>query len=668
MRVSTDHAADRRQAAPLPGGGRRPGGGRGRGRQPRRGGVLCSARRGQAAAADHPDRRGAAAARRRGVRRQVPGPSRSAWSCSATPPPPGTACTARARRPARCSPPACSRRLRRPVRLHRLAVVGAISAGLAPQVEAALEQRPRPGGDPDRRQRRHQHAAAGHRRAPPRRRGTRAARRPAPRWSSAPAPTWARSSRSSRRCAGWPAGGAASSPPRRRSPWWRRAAGRSPWATCSARGSPPSRHRMFGLGPLPPLRRGLRAWPPPRILPTVLAALGAGRATRPRSAAGEGVRSLPRGRAEAARTRRHGGQRRPGRRPRPRPGGPVGAAAPARCVGVGRCRPADAQPDDAGTAASRPESDGSRRERTEQRASARWSERHAARGQATATYADDGGARAALAARAAAADHAVRRHGRRRRAARRRGASWPAPAGTPSRSWAWRCAPRSAAPGAPPLRLVLLGDSSALGVGVDRVGGHRRRPARRAARRAAAGPASARCALSSVGVSGSRSTDLATQVARALLGERPDVAVILIGANDATALRRPGRGGRPPRRGGAPAARGRGRGRRRHLPRPRRGTRDRPAAAPGRRLARPPGGPAPRRARCSTAGGTVVDLAAETGPVFRADAGHALPRRLPPVRRRLPGLGARPAAGGRRRGAPRPRPLTAAQARSGAPA
>lgn len=35
-----------------------------------------------------------------------------------------------------------SRRLRRPVRLHRLAVVGATSARLAPQVEAALELRP----------------------------------------------------------------------------------------------------------------------------------------------------------------------------------------------------------------------------------------------------------------------------------------------------------------------------------------------------------------------------------------------------------------------------------------------------------------------------------------------------------------------------------------------
>ena len=90
--------------------------------------------------------------------------------------------------------------------------------------------------------------------------------------------------------------------------------------------------------------------------------------------------------------------------------------------------------------------------------------------------------------------------------------------------------------GGTPLRLVLLGDSSALGVGVDRlddtIGGQ-------LANLLAEGPSGRRVHLSSVGVSGSRSTDLATQVARALLGERPDVALILIGANDATGMRRP---------------------------------------------------------------------------------------------------------------------------------
>jgi lysophospholipase L1-like esterase len=170
---------------------------------------------------------------------------------------------------------------------------------------------------------------------------------------------------------------------------------------------------------------------------------------------------------------------------------------------------------------------------------------------------------------------------------------------------------------AAPVRLVLLGDSAALGVGVERVadtvGGQ-------LAALLAEGPAGLRVELSSVGVSGSRSIDLATQVARALLGERPDVAVILVGANDATALRRPGEA----------AA---------HLGVAVRRLRDagvqvvvgtcpdlgasRAIAPPlrqivgwlGRRVAR-----AQMRAVLD-AGGAVVDLAAETGPVFRADRG-----------------------------------------------
>jgi lysophospholipase L1-like esterase len=86
----------------------------------------------------------------------------------------------------------------------------------------------------------------------------------------------------------------------------------------------------------------------------------------------------------------------------------------------------------------------------------------------------------------------------------------------------------------PPIRLVLLGDSSALGVGVERVvdtvGGTIATQLAEQDRRVE---------LSSVAVVGSRSSDLGTQVARALLGPRPDVAVILVGANDATGLRRP---------------------------------------------------------------------------------------------------------------------------------
>ncbi|MEU7608698.1 SGNH/GDSL hydrolase family protein [Micromonospora sp. NPDC049204] len=171
--------------------------------------------------------------------------------------------------------------------------------------------------------------------------------------------------------------------------------------------------------------------------------------------------------------------------------------------------------------------------------------------------------------------------------------------------------------GAPPLRLVLLGDSSALGVGVDRlddtIGGQ-------LANLLAEGPAGRRVHLSSVGVSGSRSTDLATQVARALLGERPDVALILIGANDATGLRRPSDAaaylaaavhrlrearvevvvGTCPDLGAVRA-----------IAPPLRQV----VGWSGRRMARA------QTAAVLDAGGSVVDLATETGPVFRADAG-----------------------------------------------
>ena len=173
-----------------------------------------------------------------------------------------------------------------------------------------------------------------------------------------------------------------------------------------------------------------------------------------------------------------------------------------------------------------------------------------------------------------------------------------------------------------PLRLVLLGDSSALGVGVrdvdDTVAGQLARLL--AEGDGPTGTERRRVRLSSVGVSGSRSTDLATQVARALLGEHPDVAVILIGANDATALRRPGES----------AA---------HLAAAVRRLRDAevevvvgtcPDLGAARAMAQPlrqvAGWLGRRTARAQTAavldaGGRVVDLAAETGAVFRADAG-----------------------------------------------
>lgn len=167
------------------------------------------------------------------------------------------------------------------------------------------------------------------------------------------------------------------------------------------------------------------------------------------------------------------------------------------------------------------------------------------------------------------------------------------------------------------LRLVLLGDSTALGVGVDQVsdtvGGQ-------LAELLASGSSRRRVDLSSVAVHGSRSADLGTQVARALLDHPPDVALILIGSNDVAALR-------PTRAAAA------------HLEAAVRRLRDsgvavvvgtcpdlgavRAIAPPLRQLA---GLYAKRLARAqavavSRAGGVPVDLAGRTGPVFRADAG-----------------------------------------------
>jgi lysophospholipase L1-like esterase len=173
---------------------------------------------------------------------------------------------------------------------------------------------------------------------------------------------------------------------------------------------------------------------------------------------------------------------------------------------------------------------------------------------------------------------------------------------------------------APALRLVLLGDSAAIGVGVewlaDTVGGQ-------LARMLAEGSTQLRerhVLLSSVGVAGSRSADLATQVARALLGERPDVAVILIGQNDATGMRAPeeaaahlGSAVRRLREAGVQVVVGTcpDLGAIRSVAPPLRQV----AGWLGRRMAR-----AQVRA-VEEAGGLVVDLGEETGAVFRADAG-----------------------------------------------
>jgi lysophospholipase L1-like esterase len=171
--------------------------------------------------------------------------------------------------------------------------------------------------------------------------------------------------------------------------------------------------------------------------------------------------------------------------------------------------------------------------------------------------------------------------------------------------------------GAAPLRLVLLGDSTALGVGVERVtdtvGGQ-------LATLLADAPGGRRVELSSVAVSGSRSGDLGTQVARALVGTRPDVAVILVGGNDAihftppadaaedlaSAVRRLRGAGVAVVVGTCPDL-----GAARAFPPPLRQL----VGWQARRLGRA------QTVAVNNAGGVPVDLAALTGAVFRADAG-----------------------------------------------
>jgi lysophospholipase L1-like esterase len=171
------------------------------------------------------------------------------------------------------------------------------------------------------------------------------------------------------------------------------------------------------------------------------------------------------------------------------------------------------------------------------------------------------------------------------------------------------------AKGRPRLRLMLLGDATALGVGVDApeqtLGGQLAR---------LLADAGATVALSTVAVAGARSADLATQVARAQLGTTPDLAVILVGMNDVTHLVRPGEAAaalatavRRLRDGGTAVVVGTC---------PDLGA-ARAVAPPLRQLS---GWYARRIARAQAgaaraAGAAVVDLGGQVGPVFRADAG-----------------------------------------------
>jgi lysophospholipase L1-like esterase len=200
-------------------------------------------------------------------------------------------------------------------------------------------------------------------------------------------------------------------------------------------------------------------------------------------------------------------------------------------------------------------------------------------------------------------------------------------------------------------RLVLVGDSTAAGVGTsqvgDTVGGQL------AALLAGRGR---HVLLSGVGVAGSRAGDLGPQVSRALLG-RPDVAVVLVGANDATTLT-------IGRRMTGPLASACGRLAAEGIPVVLGSCPDLGAAraflhplreihaAVGRLVAR-------RQAAAVAESGTiVVDLAAATGPAFRSDPGTLAADRFHPSPRGyalwadalLPAVEF--AAGGRLAGAP----------------
>jgi lysophospholipase L1-like esterase len=163
------------------------------------------------------------------------------------------------------------------------------------------------------------------------------------------------------------------------------------------------------------------------------------------------------------------------------------------------------------------------------------------------------------------------------------------------------------------VRLIMIGDSTAAGVGVttsaDSVGGQL------ALALAADG---IRVLLSSVAVSGARAADLSGQLDRIPSGGRADLAVMLVGANDATHASVPSRVGRDVgaavrrlRAGntsvvvgtcpdlGAPPA----------IDQPMRAI----LGAFGRRIASAEAGSVRK------AGGSSVDLAELTGPAFRAD-------------------------------------------------
>ena len=177
----------------------------------------------------------------------------------------------------------------------------------------------------------------------------------------------------------------------------------------------------------------------------------------------------------------------------------------------------------------------------------------------------------------------------------------------------------------PAIKIVLLGDSSAAGYGVERV---EETPGALLAS-GAAERADRRVYLRAFAKVGARSSDLAGQLDRALPIE-PDVAVILIGANDVTHRVRP----RPRSAHLAEAVRrlkrGRRRGRGRHLPRPRHRQADPAAAqaggphlvAPARRRADDRGASRPAAGPSRSARSSGPEFAAAPALLFGPDQFH----------------------------------------------
>ena len=202
------------------------------------------------------------------------------------------------------------------------------------------------------------------------------------------------------------------------------------------------------------------------------------------------------------------------------------------------------------------------------------------------------------------------RRGVRRRGRRRRPACWPpacwsgrrcspggrSPAEAPPPRCDGRLRPRATT--ATPLRLAVLGDSSAAGYGVDA-------PRETLGALLAAGLAEQAAPAGAAALPGRGRLPVARGCRRRWTrrSDRADLAVIIIGGNDVTHRASvPERGAAPGRRG-TRAARGRRRGRRRHLPRPGHDPADPAAAALAGPAVEPAAGRARRRSRWSRPAG-----------------------------------------------------------------